>query len=95
MKRALGTRLFNPRRRRRNAGEDAAAGAPARPGTTVSAPLIATALFTAYKSRTPIALDILVTAIISIVATMFLKDYTGKDVSAEYDAVESERREAA
>ena len=50
------------------------------------APLIATALFAAYKSGTPIAIYILITAIISIVATMFLKDYTGKDVSAEYDA---------
>ena len=49
------------------------------------APLIATALFAAYKSGTPIAIYILITAIISIIATMFLKDYTGKDVSAEYD----------
>jgi len=50
------------------------------------APLIATWLFATYKSGTPIAIYILITAIISIVATMFLKDYTGKDVSAEYDA---------
>ncbi len=50
------------------------------------APLIATALFAAYKSGTPIAIYILITAIISIIATCFLKDYTGKDVSAEYDA---------
>jgi MFS family permease len=49
------------------------------------APLIATALFATYKSGTPIAIYILVTAIISIAATAFLKDYTGKDVSAEYD----------
>ena len=49
------------------------------------APLIATALFAAYKSGTPIAIYILITAIISIIATTFLKDYTGKDVSAEYD----------
>ena len=49
------------------------------------APLIATALFAAYKSGTPIAIYILVTAIISIIATSFLKDYTGQDVSAEYD----------
>jgi metabolite-proton symporter len=49
------------------------------------APLIATALFATYHSGTPIAIYILVTAVISIVATMFLKDYTGKDVSAEYD----------
>jgi MFS family permease len=50
------------------------------------APLIATALFATYKSGTPIAIYILVTAIISIVATSFLKDYTGQDVSAEYDS---------
>jgi MFS family permease len=49
------------------------------------APLIATALFATYKSGTPIAIYILITAIISIIATMFLKDYTGRDVSAEYD----------
>ena len=50
------------------------------------APLIATALFATYKSGTPIAIYIAITAVISIVATLFLKDYTGKDVSAEYDA---------
>jgi metabolite-proton symporter len=49
------------------------------------APLIATALFAKYKSGTPIAIYILICAIISIVAVAFLKDYTGKDVSAEYD----------
>jgi MFS family permease len=58
------------------------------------APLIATALFAAYKSGTPIAIYILVTAIISIIATMFLKDYTGKDVSAEYDDVNVDREAA-
>ncbi len=50
------------------------------------APLIATALFAAYKSGTPIAIYILITAIISIVATAFLTEYSGKDVTAEYDA---------
>jgi len=49
------------------------------------APLIATALFATYKSGTPIAIYILLTAVISIVATLFLKDYTGQDISAEYD----------
>jgi metabolite-proton symporter len=49
------------------------------------APLIATALFATYKSGTPIAIYILVTAIVSIIATTFLTDYTGRDVSAEYD----------
>src|SRR6202167_856517 len=58
------------------------------------APLIATALFAAYKSGTPIAIYILITAIISIIATACLKDYTGKDVSAEYDAEPSAQRSA-
>lgn len=49
------------------------------------APLIATALFAAYKSSTPIAIYILICAIVSIIATLFLKDYTGQDISAEYD----------
>src|SRR5579883_3016084 len=58
------------------------------------APLIATALFAAYKSGTPIAIYILITAIVSIIATMFLKDYPGRDVSAEYDAVNVDREAA-
>jgi MFS family permease len=49
------------------------------------APLIATALFASYKSGTPIAIYILICAIVSITATAFLKDYTGRDISAEYD----------
>lgn len=49
------------------------------------APLIATALFAFYKSGTPIAIYILVCSIVSIIATAFLKDYTGRDISAEYD----------
>jgi hypothetical protein len=47
--------------------------------------LIATALFASYKSGTPIAIYILICAIVSITATAFLKDYTGRDVTAEYD----------
>jgi MFS family permease len=50
------------------------------------APLIATALFAHYHSGTPIAIYILITAIISIIATTFLKEYSGKDVTAaQYD----------
>jgi MFS family permease len=49
------------------------------------APLIATALFAAYKTGWVIALYILLCAVITIVATAFMKDYTGKDISAEYD----------
>jgi MFS family permease len=49
------------------------------------APIIATWLFKHYNSGTPIAIYIAITAVISIVATAFLKDYTGRDISAEYD----------
>jgi len=49
------------------------------------APLIATALFATYKSPLPIAIYILICAVISITATAFLTDYTGRDISDEYD----------
>jgi metabolite-proton symporter len=49
------------------------------------APLIATWLFARYASATPIAIYILLCAVVSIVATLFLEDYTGRDISAEYD----------
>jgi len=49
------------------------------------APLIATALFAHYKSGYVIALYILACSIVSFVAVAFLKDYTNKDISAEYD----------
>jgi MFS family permease len=58
------------------------------------APLIATALFAAYKSGTPIAIYIAITAVISIAATTFLKDYTGRDVSVEYDAADADHKAA-
>jgi metabolite-proton symporter len=58
------------------------------------APLIATALFAAYGSGTPIAIYIAITAVISIIATSFLKDYAGKDISAEYDEVEGVKHAA-
>ncbi len=50
------------------------------------APLIAAGLFAYYKSGYAIAAFILVCAIISLIATAMLKDYTGKDISREYDA---------
>ena len=59
------------------------------------APLIATALFARYHAGTPIAIYILITAIISIIATSFLKEYAGKDVTAEYDEPEHVQRSAA
>jgi MFS family permease len=47
------------------------------------APLIATALFAAYHSSVAIAGYIAITAIVSIVATALMKDYTGQDISEE------------
>jgi MFS family permease len=58
------------------------------------APLIATALFAHFHSGTPVAIYILITAVISIVATTFLKEYAGKDVTTEYDAHEAVARAA-
>jgi metabolite-proton symporter len=49
------------------------------------APLIATWLFAKYATPYAIAWYILACAIISIVAVLALKDYTGKDISREYD----------
>jgi hypothetical protein len=50
-------------------------------------PFIATALFATFHSSLPIALYILVCAIIGITATAFLTDYTNRDISAEYEKV--------
>ena len=47
------------------------------------APLIATALFAAYQSSIPIAGYIAFMAIVSIVATALMRDYTGRDISEE------------
>ena len=49
------------------------------------APLIATALFAAYHSGYAVAIYILACAAISLIATAFMPDYTGMDISAEYD----------
>jgi hypothetical protein len=51
------------------------------------APIIATWLFATYQSSLPIAVYILLLAIIGIIATSMLTDYTGKDISAEYAGV--------
>jgi metabolite-proton symporter len=53
------------------------------------APLIATALFAAYHTPYAIAAYISVCAVISLIATAMMKDYTGKDISGEYDKTES------
>jgi metabolite-proton symporter len=50
------------------------------------APLIATALFATYHSGYAIAIYIAACALISLVSAAFMPDYTGKDISAEYDA---------
>ncbi|HEX6443069.1 MAG TPA: MFS transporter [Stellaceae bacterium] len=51
------------------------------------APLIATALFAAYHSGYAIALYILGCAVVSLIATALLPDYTNRDVSQEYQGV--------
>lgn len=51
------------------------------------APFIATALFATYHSSFPIALYILGCAIIGIVATAMLTDYTNQEISTEYKGV--------
>jgi metabolite-proton symporter len=49
------------------------------------APLIATALFAHYKSGFAIAVYIAICAVISLIAASLMPDYTGKDISKEYD----------
>ncbi len=49
------------------------------------APLIATALFAAYHSGYAIAIYIAACAVVSLVSAAFMPDYTGKDISVEYD----------
>jgi metabolite-proton symporter len=51
------------------------------------APLIATALFAHYKTGYAIAIYIAACAVISLVAAALMPDYTGQDISAEYDGV--------
>ena len=48
------------------------------------APLIATWLFGTYQSSYAIAIYIAVCAVITLVATALMTDYTGKDISGEY-----------
>ncbi|HET7882015.1 MAG TPA: MFS transporter, partial [Acetobacteraceae bacterium] len=50
-------------------------------------PFIATWLFATYGSAWPIAFYIALCAIIGIIATSMLTDYTNKEISAEYEAV--------
>jgi MFS family permease len=48
-------------------------------------PIIATALFAAYHSGYAIAIYIAACAVVSLISTAMMPDYTGKDISAEYD----------
>jgi metabolite-proton symporter len=48
------------------------------------APLIATWLFGTYRSSFAIAIYIAICAVITLVATALMTDYTGKDISGEY-----------
>jgi MFS family permease len=50
------------------------------------APLIAAWLFGTFHSATSIAIYIAVCAVISVIATVLMTDYTGKDISGEYSA---------
>jgi metabolite-proton symporter len=49
------------------------------------APIIATALFAAYHSGYAIAIYIAGCAVVSLVSAGLMPDYTGKDISTEYD----------
>ena len=50
------------------------------------APLIATALFATYQTGYAIAIYIAACSVISVIAASFMPDFTGQDISAEYDA---------
>jgi len=49
------------------------------------APLIATALFAAYHTGYAIAIYIAACAVVSLISAALMPDYTGQDISAEYD----------
>jgi MFS family permease len=49
------------------------------------APLIATALFATYHTGYAISIYIAACAVVSLVAASFMPDYTGRDISKEYD----------
>jgi metabolite-proton symporter len=48
------------------------------------APLIAAALFASYRSWVAISIYITICSVISVISAALMKDYTGKDISAEY-----------
>ncbi|MBV9561465.1 MAG: MHS family MFS transporter [Bradyrhizobium sp.] len=49
------------------------------------APIIATALFASYHSGYAVSIYIAACAVVSLVSAAFMPDYTGQDISAEYD----------
>jgi MFS family permease len=49
------------------------------------APLIATALFASYHSGYAISIYIAACAVVSLISAALMPDYTGQDISAEYD----------
>jgi MFS family permease len=49
------------------------------------APLIATALLATYHSSYAISIYIAACAMVGLASAAFMPDYTGKDISAEYD----------
>jgi len=49
------------------------------------APLIATALFATYQSSHPISIYIAACAVVGLASAALMPDYTGKDISMEYD----------
>ncbi|SKA34024.1 metabolite-proton symporter [Enhydrobacter aerosaccus] len=52
------------------------------------APLIATALFAAYHTGYAIAIYIALCSVVSLIATALMPDYTGQDVSVEYEGLD-------
>jgi metabolite-proton symporter len=52
------------------------------------APLIATALFAAYGSGYAIAIYIAFCGVVSLASAAFMPDYTGREISMEYDEVD-------
>jgi hypothetical protein len=50
------------------------------------APLIATWLFATYHSAFAIAIYIAICAVITLIATAMMSDYTGKDISGDYQS---------
>jgi MFS family permease len=55
------------------------------------APLIATWLFSQYHNAYPVAGYIAVCAVIALIATAMMQDYTGKDVDAEHARAAAQR----